>query len=201
MDYPSSGLFYNQALFTCEEIMTIVPLTLGTEHVSIGAASFVAANATVLGEVEIEEQASVWFGVVIRGDTAKIHVGACTNVQDGSVLHADPGFPCTIGRDVTIGHKAIVHGATVGDRCLIGMNATVMNGVVLGEESVVGAGALLPEGKSYPPRSLIVGVPGRVIRGLKEEEILGIRASAAHYVHAACQYLAAGYGKPEAQDT
>jgi carbonic anhydrase/acetyltransferase-like protein (isoleucine patch superfamily) len=159
----------------------------------IAASAFIAKNATVIGDVIIGEEASIWFNTVIRGDTETITIGKHTNIQDGSVLHADPGKPCTIGDEVTVGHKAIVHGATVHNRVLVGMGAIVMNGAVVHEESVIGAGALVREGQVIPPRSLAIGMPAKVVRQLTEQEVAGLRLSAAHYVESGQAYKAEGY--------
>lgn len=137
----------------------------------IHPSAFVADGAYIIGKVEVGPEASIWFGAVVRGDEDRIRIGARTNIQDGAVLHADPGFPCTIGEGCVVGHRAIVHGCTVGDHCLIGMGAVVMNGVRLGEGCVVAAGAVVPEGKEFPARSLVVGVPARAVRVLSEEEV------------------------------
>lgn len=147
--------------------------------------AFIARGAVVLGDVQVGADASVWYGAVLRGDTEAIRVGPRSNVQDGSVLHADPGFPCVLGAEVTVGHRCVVHGARVGDRCLLGMGAILMNGATLGEECLVGAGALITEGKVFPPRSLILGAPAQVRRPLTEAEIADLRSAAAHYVAAA----------------
>lgn len=141
------------------------------EAPAIHPSAFVADGAYVIGKVEVGPEASIWFGAVVRGDEDRIRIGARTNIQDGAVLHADPGFPCTIGEGCVVGHRAIVHGCTVGDHCLIGMGAVVMNGVRLGDGCVVAAGAVVPEGREFPARSLVVGVPARAVRTLSEEEV------------------------------
>ena len=143
---------------------------------------WVAPSASVIGKVRLGKDASIWFGAVLRGDNEMIDVGARTNIQDNSMLHTDMGFPMSIGEDCTIGHLAILHGCTLGPRCLVGMSATVMNGVVIGEESLVGAGALIPEGKEIPAGSLVLGSPGKVVRQLSEEERARLRFTAAHYI-------------------
>ncbi len=125
---------------------------------------------------------SVWFGAVLRGDNDDIRIGARTNIQDGAIIHADPGFPVTVGEGCTIGHRAIVHGCTIGDGCLIGMGAIVLNGAVIGAHSVVGAGALILEGRIYPERSLIVGAPAKIIKTLAPEDDVNLNAAAAAYV-------------------
>jgi carbonic anhydrase/acetyltransferase-like protein (isoleucine patch superfamily) len=142
---------------------------------------WVAPSATVLGDVVLEEDVSVWFGAVLRGDCERIHVGRGSNIQDGSVLHADHGIPLRIGRNVTVGHQCMLHGCTVGDGALIGIGAVVLNGAVIGEGSLVGAKSLVPEGKEYPPGSLILGSPARVVRGLTPEQQAMIAHGAEHY--------------------
>jgi carbonic anhydrase/acetyltransferase-like protein (isoleucine patch superfamily) len=151
---------------------------------------FLARGAVVLGDVTIGEESSVWFQAVIRGDVEAIRVGRRTNIQDGSILHADPGFPCTLGDDVTVGHGAIVHGATVGDRVLIGMRAVVMNGAEIGDECVIGVGAVVTEGTKVPAGSVVLGLPGKIVRQVTPDDIARIRHAAEHYVAAARQYLA-----------
>lgn len=143
---------------------------------------FIAENATVIGRVALAEQASVWFGAVLRGDQELIQIGAGSNVQDGCVLHTDPGFPLTLGRDVTVGHQAMLHGCTVGDNSLIGIQAVVLNGATIGRNCLIGAGALIPEGKHIPDNSLVMGTPGRVKRELTAAEIADLARGAAHYV-------------------
>lgn len=142
---------------------------------------FLAPGSYVIGSVLLEPGASVWFNAVLRADSEVIEVGAGTNIQDNAVLHADPGFPCRLGAGVTVGHGAVVHGATVGDDVLIGMGAIVLNGARIGSECLVGAGAVIPEGREIPSGSLVAGVPGRVLRPLSEEERAAIRASAREY--------------------
>ncbi len=143
---------------------------------------WIAPDARVIGNVVIGEDVGIWFGAVLRGDNEPITVGAETNIQEHSVLHTDLGFPLTIGSGCTIGHRAILHGCTVGDNSLIGMGAIVLNGARIGANSLVGAGALVPEGKDYPDGSLIIGTPGRVVRTLTEEQIGRLRQSARSYV-------------------
>ena len=143
---------------------------------------WIAPNACVIGKVRLEDEASVWFGAVLRGDNELIHIGERSNVQDGCVFHTDMGFPLTIGEDCTIGHKAILHGCTIGANSLIGMGATILNGAVIGRNCIVGANALIAEGKVIPDNSLVVGMPGKVIRHLDEAAEKGIKDSAANYV-------------------
>jgi carbonic anhydrase/acetyltransferase-like protein (isoleucine patch superfamily) len=170
-----------------------VPIySLGERRVDFrGREWFVAPTATVIGSVVLEHQANVWFNVVIRGDNELITIGERVNVQDGSVLHADPGFPLTLARGVSVGHKAMLHGCTVGEGSLIGMNSVVMNGAVIGKGSIVGSNALVAEGKTFPDGVLILGSPGKVVRELKPEEIAGIRAIADGYVERAQRFRAA----------
>ena len=151
---------------------------------------WVAPNAIVIGNVEIGEDASIWFGVVVRGDLDVIRIGRGCNIQDGSVLHTDPGLPLTLHEDVTVGHLAMVHGCTVGRGSLIGIGAIVLNGAVIGEECLVGAGTLVPEGKTYPARSLILGSPGRVVRTLTEEDLARMRRTAQGYQQRWKRYVA-----------
>lgn len=155
---------------------------LGDNIPTIPASAYVAPEATIIGKVNLGENASVWPGVVIRGDNDSIMIGNGSNVQDNTVLHTDPGFPLTIGENVTIGHQATLHGCTIGDGSLIGIQAVVMNGAVIGKDCLVGAGALVPEGKSYGERKLIVGSPAKVIRELTDEDIEKMHRAAAGYV-------------------
>ncbi|TAK25455.1 MAG: gamma carbonic anhydrase family protein [Chloroflexota bacterium] len=150
-------------------------------HPSIAEDVFVAETATVIGNVTLGQGTSVWFGAVLRGDKDRIVVGAMTNIQDNATVHLDPGHPAIIGNGVTVGHGAIVHGCVVEDNCLIGMGAVVLTGAHIGRDSIVGAHALVTEGKRFPPGSLIVGVPARVARVLTEAETERIRASARDY--------------------
>jgi carbonic anhydrase/acetyltransferase-like protein (isoleucine patch superfamily) len=156
-------------------------------HVSHGV--WVAPDANVIGRVDLAADVSVWFGAVLRGDNEKISVGARTNIQDGAVLHTDLGYPLEVGEGCTIGHRAILHGCLVGANTLIGMGATLLNGVNVGRNCLVGANSLLTEGKAYPNNSLILGAPARVVRELKESEIVQLRESAANYVANARRYL------------
>ena len=142
---------------------------------------WVAPDANVIGKIRLHTGASVWFGATLRGDNECIDIGAGSNVQENSVLHTDIGFPLTIGRNCTIGHKAILHGCTIGDQSLIGMGAIVLNGAQIGRNCLIGAGALITEGKIIPENSLVVGAPGKVVRSLTEAEIEGLLASATGY--------------------
>lgn len=143
---------------------------------------WVAPDASVIGRVRLDRDASVWFGAVLRGDNELIHIGERSNVQDGSVFHTDMGYPLTIGPDCTIGHKAILHGCTIKRNTLVGMGATILNGAVIGENCIVGANALIAEGKVIPDNSLVVGMPGKVIRQLDAAAAEGITKSAEGYV-------------------
>lgn len=147
----------------------------------VADSAWVAQNAQVIGDVIIGEGASVWFGVTVRGDTDTITIGAGTNIQDGSVLHADHDVPLTIGRDVTVGHQVMLHGCSIGDESLIGIGAIVLNGARIGRHCLVGAGSLITEGKEFPDGSMIIGSPAKVVRQLTEEQIEGLRRSAQHY--------------------
>lgn len=153
--------------------------------------AYVAWGAVVTGAVTLGEDASVWFGCVIRGDDAPITIGARTNVQDGTIIHADTDRPHWIGSDCTIGHRAVLHGVRIGDGALIGMSATVLGGATVGEGAVVAAGALVKENYAVPPRTLVAGVPARVVREVSAKEIEFIRTSVPHYVEQARAYLAA----------
>jgi len=156
----------------------------------LAATSWIADSAEVMGSVTLEDDASVWFGAVVRGDTAHITIGAGSNVQDASVLHADEGLPLTIGRHVTVGHKVMLHGCTIGDESLIGIGAVVLNGAKIGENCLVGAGALVTEGKEFPDGSMIIGSPARAVRTLTPEQIEGLRWSARHYIENARRFKA-----------
>lgn len=163
-------------------------LSLGDRTPKIDPQSWVAPNATVIGTVELQPFASLWFNVVARGDNDWIIVGEGSNVQDGTVLHTDPGVRLTIGKHVTIGHQAMLHGCTIGDGSLIGINAVVLNNAVIGRECLIGANALIPEGAVIPDRSLVVGSPGKVIRQLTDASAASLMRSAQHYIDNAAQY-------------
>lgn len=149
---------------------------------------WIAPTAAVMGNVILKQNASIWFGATLRGDNDPIIIGENSNIQDGSVLHTDTGSPLTIGRDVTVGHMVMLHGCTIGDNSLIGMNAVVLNGAKIGSNSLVGAGALVTEGKSFPDNSMIVGAPARAIRTLDDKALAMIRGGADHYVQRSKQY-------------
>jgi len=156
----------------------------------IADSAWVADSAQVIGQVTIEEDASVWFNATLRGDTASLHIGRGTNIQDGSVLHADHGFPLTLGEGVTVGHQVMLHGCTIGDHSLIGIGAVVLNGAKIGKSCLVGAGSLVTEGKEFPDGSMIIGSPAKVVRQLSEAQIEGLKLSAQHYIQNARRYSA-----------
>ncbi|MEV6051838.1 gamma carbonic anhydrase family protein [Streptomyces sp. NPDC052107] len=158
---------------------------IGDKEPQVDPEAFVAPTASVIGDVTLHAGASVWYGAVVRGDVEKITVGAQANVQDNVTLHADPGFPVSVGERVSIGHNAVVHGATVEDDCLIGMGATVLNGAVIGAGSLVAAQALVPQGMVVPPGSLVAGVPAKVRRELTEEERQGVTLNGTVYAELA----------------
>lgn len=151
---------------------------------------FIAPGAVVVGDVILEEEVSVWFNATLRGDTTPVTIGSGSNIQEGCILHADPGFSAIVGAGVTMGHGAVVHGARIGDNTLIGIRSVLLNGVVVGENCMVGACALLTEGKKYPPGSLIVGAPARVVRFLTPEEIERNRLTAQRYMEKAQAFKA-----------
>jgi len=161
---------------------------LGSSQVEAHADSWVAPNATLVGKVKLEPGASVWFNAVLRGDNELIHIGENSNVQDGTVMHTDMGFPLNIGTGVTIGHNAMLHGCSVGDYSLIGINAVILNGAKIGKYCIIGANSLIGEGKEIPDGSLVMGSPGKVVRELTEPQKKMLEASAAHYVHNAQRY-------------
>lgn len=160
--------------------MAVYELDGVAPKLDVGA--WVADSAEVIGAVEIGSDASIWFGAVVRGDTETIRIGAGTNIQDASVLHADVGKPLTIGENVTVGHQVMLHGCSIGDGSLIGIGAIVLNGARIGKGCLVGAGALVTEGKEFPDGSMIIGSPAKAVRELTEEQKQGLLASARHYV-------------------
>ncbi len=163
---------------------------LGGVAPQLAASSWVADSAQVMGKVVLGADASVWFGTVVRGDTETITIGAGSNVQDASVLHADAGQPLVIGERVTVGHKVMLHGCTIGDESLIGIGAVVLNGAKIGKHCLVGAGSLVTEGKEFPDGSMILGSPARVVRQLTPEQIEGLRNSARSYMDNARRFKA-----------
>ncbi len=156
----------------------------------VGARGFIAPNATVVGDVALGDDVSVWFGAVLRGDVERLTVGHGSNVQDNSVLHADPGAPLVLGAGVTVGHMVMLHGCHVGDHSLVGIGSVVMNHARIGANCLVGARSLVTEGKTFPDGVLIIGSPARVIRELTAAELAGLRASAERYVQRAAEYRA-----------
>ena len=151
----------------------------------VGAAAFVADNATLAGDVTLAEESSVWYGAVLRADTGRITVGAGSNVQDNAVLHTGPGLDVTVGRGTSVGHGAVVHGCTVGDGCLIGMHATILNGAVIGDGCLIAAGALVPENMQVPGGSLVIGIPGKVVRPVSAAQAAAIKANEEEYLELA----------------
>lgn len=150
--------------------------------------AYIAPTATLVGDVVVEAEASIWFGCVLRAEEAPVVVGPRTNVQDLTVIHTDLGYPCRLGAKVTVGHRAVLHGATIGDGALIGIGVVVLDGAVVGEEAMIGAGAVVPEGATIPPRTLAMGVPAKVVRELREEDLERLREDAARYVRYARIY-------------
>lgn len=159
-------------------------------HFDDRQSNWVAPDATVIGNVSVGRNVGIWFGAVIRGDNEPIAIGEDSNVQEHTIIHTDPGFPVTIGKGCTIGHRSIVHGCTIGDNSLIGMGAIVLNGAKIGRNSLVGAGALVTEGKEFPDNSLIVGSPARVVRTLDEAAVEKVRESADRYMKNARRFNA-----------
>jgi len=162
--------------------------TLGARRPQIDPQSWVAPNATVIGDVRLGAGASIWWNAVLRGDNDPIVIGENSNIQDGSVLHTDEGVPMHIGADVTVGHLVMLHGCTVGDGSLIGIGSVILNRAVIGNGCVVGANTLIPEGKVFPDHVLIVGSPGRVVRELSADDVIHLKHAAAHYVANAQRY-------------
>ena len=161
---------------------------LGDRSPSLAPSAWMAPNATLIGDVHLAAEASLWWNVVVRGDTDRISIGERSNIQDGSVLHTDAGIQLQIGRGVTVGHMVMVHGCSIGDNCLIGIGSILLNRAVIGRNSLVGANTLIPEGKVFPEGVLILGSPGKVVRELTAEEIARISSSADHYVANAARY-------------
>jgi carbonic anhydrase/acetyltransferase-like protein (isoleucine patch superfamily) len=154
------------------------------------ATNWIAPDAVLIGRVRLGRDAGIWFGAVLRGDNEPIEIGTGSNVQEHTVMHTDPGFPLTVGRGCTIGHRAILHGCTVGDNSLVGMGAIILNGARIGPNCLVGAGALVTEGKEFPERSLIVGSPAKVIRQLDDAAVERLKKSADHYVENGRRFMA-----------
>ncbi len=157
--------------------------SLGDKRVKlVGEGHFIAPNAAVIGNVTLHENCSVWFSCVLRGDTERIEVGAGSNIQDGTVMHADPGYPMVVGKNVTVGHNAMLHGCTIGDGSLVGINAVVLNGARVGKGCLIGANALVTEGMEIPDGSLVLGSPAKIRKQLSEEQRLALMHNADHYM-------------------
>src|SRR6266852_5033442 len=177
------------ARFRYNRPATMAVYSLGERKVSFqGKEWFIAENATVIGSVILHNQASVWFNAVVRGDNDTITIGERSNIQDAAVLHVDPGVPLTLGKNVSVGHQAMLHGCTVGDGTLVGIGAIIMNHAVIGSRCLIGAGAVIPEGKTYPDGVLVLGSPGMVVRELKPEEREDLLKNADIYVRRAKLY-------------
>ncbi len=163
---------------------------LGDKKVSLeGEHIFIAPGADLIGDVTLYNEVSIWFQAVLRGDLAPIVIGERSNIQDGAVVHVDTGYPTTIGAGVTVGHSAVIHGCTIEDECLIGMNAVVLNGAKIGSGSLIGANALVPQGMIVPPRSLVLGSPGKIVKTLTEIQVTRIQKNSDHYVEALYKFL------------
>ena len=175
--------------------MTLPPEFL-RRHPSVAATAFIAPNATLLGDVTVGDQASVWYGAVLRGDINRISVGNRSNIQDGSVLHLSAEHGCLIGEDVTVGHMAMLHACTIGNEVLIGMGAIILDGVEIGDRCIIGAGSLVTQNKKIPPGSMVMGSPAKVVRALTEEEQESIAGWAARYVALIPHYQSAGLSRP-----
>ncbi len=161
---------------------------IGNKTPQVADSAYVTREATLVGEVILGDKVSVWFGAVLRGDNEPLRIGAGSNIQEGAVLHADPGYPLTLGENVSVGHQAMLHGCTVGDGALVGIQAVILNGAVIGANSLVGAGAVVTERKVFPERSMILGAPAKLVRQLSDEEVAGIRRIADNYASRAAQY-------------
>jgi carbonic anhydrase/acetyltransferase-like protein (isoleucine patch superfamily) len=160
----------------------------GDASPGLAPSAWVAPGAYVIGDVALGDESSVWYGAVLRGDTEPIRIGDRTNVQDGCILHADPGFPAIVGEGCVVGHNAVVHGCEIGDNCLVGMGATILNGARIGDGSIVAAGAVVPEGREFPPRSLIVGVPAKRAGDVTDKQAADIERGASEYVERAAAH-------------
>ncbi|HEY4649528.1 MAG TPA: gamma carbonic anhydrase family protein [Gemmatimonadales bacterium] len=160
---------------------------------NIHPSAFIASTAAVMGDVTVGQDASIWYQTVLRGDMAPIVIGAQSNIQDGTIVHVDEGVPCTVGQRVAVGHRVILHGCTVGDDCLIAMGSVLLNGVSIGDGSVVAAGAVVPEGMQIPPKSLVMGVPGRIIRSVDAALADRVKATWSHYVEEARAHRSGRY--------
>ncbi len=162
--------------------------SLGNRQPVLGHEAWVAPNATVIGDVRLGDNASIWWNAVVRGDNDTITIGANSNIQDGSVLHVDAGVPLTIGTNVTVGHLVMLHGCTIGEESLIGIKSVILNKAVIGRHCIIGANSLIPEGKVIPERSLVMGSPGKVVRQLSDEEVARLLLAAQGYVENARRY-------------
>jgi carbonic anhydrase/acetyltransferase-like protein (isoleucine patch superfamily) len=162
----------------------------GDANPQVARSAWIAPGAFVIGDVHLGEKSSVWYGAVLRGDTEPIRIGARTNVQDGCVLHADPGYPAIVGEGCVVGHNAVVHGCEIRDNCLVGMGATILNGAKIGDGSIVAAGAVVPEGREFPPRSLIVGIPAKHIGEVTDEQAADVERGASEYMERAAAHRA-----------
>ena len=160
----------------------------GETSPQVAQSAWVAPGAYVIGDVHLGEESSVWYGAVLRGDTEPIRIGARTNIQDGCVLHTDPGYPAVVGEGCVVGHNAVVHGCEIEDDCLVGMGATILNGAKIREGSIVAAGAVIPEGREFPPRSLIVGIPAKRVGDVSDEQTADIARGATEYVERAAAH-------------
>jgi carbonic anhydrase/acetyltransferase-like protein (isoleucine patch superfamily) len=163
--------------------------SLGDRRPNLGRDAWVAPNATLIGDVRLGDNASIWWNAVLRGDNDTISIGANSNIQDGSVLHADEGAPLTVGTNVTVGHLVMLHGCTIGEQSLIGIKSVILNNAVIGRHCIIGANSLIPEGKEIPERSLVMGSPGKVVRQLSDEEVARLLLAAQGYVANARRYL------------
>lgn len=186
----------NQSNRNCND-MALYELDGATPELAGRGPAFVAADASVIGKVTLGEDSGIWFGCVLRGDNERITIGARTNVQEHSVMHTDMGFPLEIGEGCTIGHRAMLHGCTVGDNSLIGIGAIILNGARIGKNCLVGAGALVTEGKEFPDGSLIIGTPARAVRSLDDKAVAALRESADHYVENAKRFAAGLTRQPD----
>jgi carbonic anhydrase/acetyltransferase-like protein (isoleucine patch superfamily) len=162
--------------------------SLGDRRPGLGRDAWIAPNATVIGDVQLGDQASIWWNAVVRGDNDTITIGANSNIQDGSVLHVDAGVPLTIGANVTVGHLVMLHGCSIGDESLIGIKSVILNKAIIGRHCIIGANSLIPEGKVIPERSLVMGSPGKVVRQLSDEEVARLLLAAQGYVENAQRY-------------
>jgi carbonic anhydrase/acetyltransferase-like protein (isoleucine patch superfamily) len=160
----------------------------GDTSPEVAETAWIAPGAYVIGDVHLGGESSVWYGAVLRGDTEPIRIGARTNIQDGCILHTDPGYPAIVGEGCVIGHNAVVHGCEIGNNCLIGMDATILNGAKIGEGSIVAAGAVIPEGREFSPQSLIVGIPAKRVGDVSEEQAADIERGAGVYVERAATH-------------